>query len=59
LHRFATIIATKKKKAGWWMSRGEKLLYGKFRPQPSPPWFEESESGWKKYRSLDDGISSS
>jgi reductive dehalogenase len=49
-HRFATMIATKKKKAGWWMSRGEKLFCGKFRPQPSPPWFEEPEPVWKKYK---------
>jgi hypothetical protein len=34
------------------MSRGEKLFYGKFRPRLSPPWFEEADPVWKKYRSF-------
>jgi reductive dehalogenase len=49
-HRFATNLATKKQKAGWWMSRAEKLFYGKFRPQAGPSWFETPEPIWKKYK---------
>jgi len=49
-HKFATTLATKKKKAGWWMSRGEKLFYGRFRPQPGPKWFEAPAEIWKKYK---------
>jgi reductive dehalogenase len=51
-HRLATTLATKKMKAGWWMSRGEKLFYGKFKPQQGPDWFEEPEKIWKKYKSF-------
>jgi ferredoxin len=51
-HRLASELATRKKKAGWWMSRAEKMVYGKFRPQPVPPWFEEPDPVWKKYRTL-------
>jgi reductive dehalogenase len=49
-HRMATAIATRKKKAGWWMSRAEKLIYGNFTPQPGPACFERPEPIWKKYR---------
>lgn len=49
-HRIATALATRKKKAGWWMSRAEKLIYGKFTPQPGPACFEKPEPIWKKYR---------
>jgi len=49
-HRLATALATKKMKAGWWMSRAEKLFYGSFKPQPGPAWFERPEPIWKKYR---------
>ena len=52
IHRIAAAIATKKRKAGWWMSRAEKLVYGKFKPLPVPPWFEEPPPVWKKYKSL-------
>jgi len=52
LHRWASEFATGKKKAGWWMSRAEKMVYGKFRPYPVPPWFEEPPSVWKKYKTL-------
>ena len=51
-HRFASELATRKKRAGWWMSRAEKMAYGKFRPQPVPSWFEEPPPIWKKYRTL-------
>jgi|GEM_PF-5206697 hypothetical protein len=33
------------------MSRAEKLLYGKFRPCKEPPYFEEPEPVWMKYKS--------
>ena len=52
LHEFASEIATRKRKAGWWMSRAEKIVYGKFRPQPVPSWFEEPDPIWKKYKTL-------
>jgi ferredoxin len=51
-HRLATSLATKKRKAGWWMSRAEKVVYGKFVPKPSPVWFEEPDPIWKKYKTL-------
>ena len=51
-HRLAAALATRKRGAGWWMSRAEKLLYGKFRPRKMPPYFEEPESVWMKYKSL-------
>jgi ferredoxin len=49
-HRFCTALATKKHKAGWWMSLGEKLLYGRFKPQSGPRCFERPEPTWRKYR---------
>jgi reductive dehalogenase len=52
LHRLAVSIATKKKKAGWWMSRADKMIYGKFKPSASPSFFEEPPPVWKKYKSL-------
>jgi reductive dehalogenase len=50
LHRVATALATRKKKAGWWMSRADKLFFGNFTPQPGPACFEKPEPIWKKYR---------
>ncbi len=52
IHRLASALATRKKKAGWWMSRAEKLYYGKFRPGKVPSYFEEPEPMWKKYKSF-------
>ena len=52
LHRLAVSIATKKMKAGWWMSRAEKLIYGKFKPQEVPSYFETPDPAWRKYKSL-------
>jgi len=49
-HRFCTMLATKKHKAGWWMSLGEKIVYGRFRPKAGPAYFEKPEPIWKKYR---------
>jgi len=51
-HRLAAALATRKKKAGWWMSRTEKLVYGRFKPRKSPSYFEGPEPVWKKYKSL-------
>jgi len=48
-HGFAALLATKKKKAGWWMSRAEKLFYGTYSPQPGPTYFEPPEPIWEKY----------
>ena len=46
-------IAQRKHKAGLWMSWGEKLVYGKFRPKPVPDWMETPDySFWKKYKKL-------
>jgi ferredoxin len=49
-HNVARELATRKFKAGLWMSLGDKLLYGKFRPHPVPAWLEEPESIWEKYK---------
>lgn len=49
IHRLAALLATKKKKAGWWMSRAEKLFYGTYSPQPGPSCFETPEPIWEKY----------
>jgi len=49
-HRLAAELATRKKKAGWWMSRADKLFYGNFTPQPGPACFETPEPIWKNYR---------
>jgi len=51
-HWLAVSIATKKKKAGWWMSRAEKMFYGRFKPSAAPAFFEEPPPVWKKYKSL-------
>ena len=52
-HNLARSIAVKKNKAGWWMSRAERILYGRFKPKPSPAWFELPDKKiWKKYKSL-------
>jgi ferredoxin len=51
-HRLASEVAIRKRKAGWWMSKAEKIVYGKFRPHPSPSWFEEPDPIWKKYKTL-------
>ena len=48
-HRFAALLATRKKKAGWWMSRAEKLFYGTYSPKPGPPYFDPPEPIWEKY----------
>jgi len=52
IHRIAREIASRKMKAGWWMSRAERIIYGRFRPAPSPQWFEEPDPVWKKYKTL-------
>jgi epoxyqueuosine reductase QueG len=51
-HNFAKEIATRKMKAGWWMSRAERLVYGRFIPKPSPGWLEKPEPIWNKYKTL-------
>jgi epoxyqueuosine reductase QueG len=51
-HRLAAALATRKRKAGWWMSRAEKLFYGKFKPHKEPFYFEEPNPIWKKYKPL-------
>jgi epoxyqueuosine reductase QueG len=52
IHQFAREIATRKNKAGWWMSRVERIVYGKFKPRTSPIWFEEPAPVWRNYRTL-------
>ncbi len=49
-HRLAVSLATRKGKTGWWMSRAEKLLYGKFKPRKEPSYFETPEPVWRKYK---------
>ncbi len=51
-HRLMVEIASRKRKAGWWMSRADKLFYGRFNAGPLPSWFEEPDPAWKKYRRL-------
>ncbi len=51
-HRMAAGIATRKKRAGWWMSRAEKMVYGRFKPLPVPSCFEKPDPIWKKYKTL-------
>jgi len=51
-HRWMAGIASRKHRAGWWMSRAERLVYGRFKPAPPPPWFEEPDPIWRKYRRL-------
>ncbi len=52
-HRLMVEIAARKRKAGWWMSRADKLFYGRFKPAAPPSWLEpESDPVWKKYRRL-------
>ncbi|MHB8867371.1 MAG: 4Fe-4S dicluster domain-containing protein [Thermoleophilia bacterium] len=56
-HRLASGVAARGLKAGWWMSRAERLAYGRFRPKPVPSWFEEPPSAWRKYGRLTGGRS--
>ncbi len=51
-HRLMVEVASRKRKAGWWMSLADKVFYGKFKMRRQPPWFEEPDPGWKKYRRL-------
>jgi hypothetical protein len=51
-HRLCVEIAARKHRAGWWMSRADRLVYGRFRQAPVPPWFEEPASLGAKYRRL-------
>ena len=51
-HRFSVELASRKRKAGWWMSRADKIFYGKFKPKATPAWFEEPDPTWKKYKRL-------
>ena len=39
-HNLSREVASRKHKAGWWMSRAEELVYGRFRPKPAPEWLE-------------------
>jgi ferredoxin len=56
-HNLCKEIATRKHKAGLWMSIGEELLYGKFRPKPAPDWMETPDlSVWEKYKKLREHI---
>jgi len=51
-HRLCVEIASRKHGAGWWMSRADKLAYGRFRPASVPGWFEAPADAWKKYKRL-------
>ena len=47
-HNVARWFATRGGKAGWWMSRMDQLIYGKFKPTPHPSWMEKPEyPQWK------------
>jgi ferredoxin len=52
-HNLMKELAIRKHKAGLWMSWGEKLVYGKFRPKPVPEWMEVPDYAiWEKYKNL-------
>ena len=52
-HNLMKEIATRKYKAGLWMSLGEKLFYGSFKPKSVPAWMERPDlSTWEKYKKL-------
>ena len=51
-HRVCVEVASRKMKAGWWMSRADTLVYGRFKPAAVPAWFEAPASAWKKYKRL-------
>jgi reductive dehalogenase len=52
-HNLCKEIATRKNKAGLWMSWGEKLFYGKYKPKRGPDWLEVPDlSILKKYKKL-------
>ncbi|MBW1863478.1 MAG: 4Fe-4S dicluster domain-containing protein [Deltaproteobacteria bacterium] len=56
-HNLCKEIASRKHKAGLWMSIGEELIYGKFRPKPAPDWMEIPDlSIWEKYKKLREHI---
>jgi len=42
-HNLARAFATRGGKAGWWMSRMDRLLYGRFKPKHHPDWMEKPE----------------
>jgi len=52
LHRWGAEVASRKHRAGWWMSLAERLLYGRFHPRPLPDWFEKNPHVWRKYKQL-------
>lgn len=51
-HRICVEVASRKMKAGWWMSRADRLAYGRFKPAAVPAWFEAPASAWKEYKRL-------
>ena len=51
-HRLCTEVASRGHRAGWWMSRADKLVYGRFRMAPVPPWFEQPAPLGEKYKRL-------
>ncbi len=53
VHRIAAEVATRKNRAGWWMSRAERIVYGRFKPHAVPSYFEEPDPIWKKYKVFD------
>ena len=51
-HRACVEIASRKHRAGWWMSRADRLVYGRFRQAPAPGWFERPPALGLKYKRL-------
>jgi ferredoxin len=51
-HRLAVEIASRKRHAGKWMSWADRVVYGKFSPEPPPGWFEIPPEIWRKYSRL-------
>jgi ferredoxin len=51
-HRVATEVASRGHRAGWWMSRADRLVYGRYRMRPVPHWFEPPASLGETYKRL-------
>jgi epoxyqueuosine reductase QueG len=51
-HRFATEIASRGHHAGWWMSRADRLVYGRYRMKRVPHWFEPPAPLGEMYKRL-------
>lgn len=49
-HNLARVFATRGGKAGFWMSRLDRLFYGRFKPELRPNWLEKPDYPLKRHR---------